>query len=111
MSEKLPARTEVTVLGPDKPRAKPIGLVVRERNGTRVFKQSAPGVPLRDLGDIRHGDKLLVTTLTGILEMTAQRGEDGILRAWSTGFVANLEFSKDDRKCWVSTYAVKRRGV
>lgn len=104
---RIPIRTELTVLPADPPR-EPLGWVMREYNGTEVFKVGAVGVPMTGREDIQPGARVIVTTLVGAFEMTVFE-EDGELWAESAGTVADLKFDTDDRHCWVSTYGVNKR--
>jgi hypothetical protein len=111
--EKLPLRTELTVLPADDPNQRTIGWVVREYNGTEVFKADAHGTALKNESDIQVGDKLHVQTLVGTYVMIATRDEYGVLFAQTEpgGMFADLQFNKDDRHCWASTYAVNAKAI
>lgn len=110
--EKLPVWTKLTVLPADNLK-RTIGWVVREYNGTEVFKANAHGTLLKNESDIQPGDKLHIQTLVGTYLMIATRDEYGVLQAEteSGGMFANLQFNTDDRHCWASTFAVNRKGI
>jgi hypothetical protein len=111
--EKLPVRTELTVLSADDPNQRTIGFVIREYNGTEVYKADAHGTTLTNESDIKPGDKLHVQTLVGTYAMTAAKDEYGVLYAETEpgGMFADLIFNKDDRHCWASTYAVNAKAI
>ena len=102
----MPDRPKFIVLGPDDPKKSLLGFSVFERNGTTVRKPGSSEALLR-LEDIQPGDELLVLMFTGKVLMTAVL-VDGVLWAESGRTLANLEYDKDDRHCWVSTYATLR---
>lgn len=110
---KIPVRTELTVLPADDPGNRTIGWIVREYNGTEVYKADAPGTLLLNESDIQVGDKLHVQTLVGTYLMIAYRDEYGVLQAQTEtgGMFADLKFNTDDRHCWVSTFAVNAKAV
>jgi hypothetical protein len=119
----IPARTEVTVLGPDDPDREPLGFVVREYNGSPVYKSLDPGpdgkpVPLRLKEDLRPGDVALSPSMfsgghpgNGYFEFTVAEMEDGRLYGKAGGSAVFLRFAEDDRACWCAVGFSVGRGI
>jgi hypothetical protein len=118
-------RSEITILGPDVPKAKPIGFTVRDYQGVEIHKYEEGRQyerdedgrwkdlePVTEEGALHAGDKILVHGLTGgLMLMTVEANSDGILHGVSGFLSARLEFGKDDRHAWVCTILVNIRGV
>lgn len=106
---KIPVRTDLTVLPADDAKKAPMGFMCQCFNGGEVYKPGALDTPLTRREDIQPGDKLIVTTLFAVLEMTATLDDEGELQAETEHTLANLEFGEDDRECWVSSFAINKR--
>lgn len=118
MTNKIPARTEVTVIGPDDPNMKPLGFRVTERDGVTLFKFDAEGGidkrPLTNQDDVQPGVQLAVASLFGgFIPMTVEQDKEteGRLVARGGNLLAILEFAEDDRKCWTCVGMINMRGL
>lgn len=105
---KFPIRSEIEVLPADEKRAESIGFNFHVREGTEV--ESLDGEILTSRDDIKEGMEVIVTTLVGRMKMRVVK-DGSEFRAEVGSTVANLEFGKDDRNCWISTYAMNTRGL
>ena len=114
-----PVKAEVTVLSADEVNQAKLGWTVREYNGTEVFPYNPddhpPGEVNRDKlqaittkEGLKIGDTILVPGMMGgyhVMTVTEARiAKDGHTAAF-------LEFSQDDRACWVCTGMANMRGI
>lgn len=69
-------------------------------------------VPLTQESDIYLGRKVSVPTLFGyvVMEVINQGGKLAAMTS-TKGTLADLEFAKDDRLCWISSYAINLKGI
>lgn len=105
----VPARSDLTVIGPDKPKPKEIGFTCHFVEGGEVFlfhnddEPFGPTIPNDQ--DLVVGSTVLVPTLWGGYSKMVVTGED---RAEDDFNVAVLFRSKDDRQCWVSDTMINK---
>jgi hypothetical protein len=116
VTNKIPARTELTVIPADDPKMRTIGWTVTERNGVTLFKFDAAGGidirPLLSLADLVEGDEIAVAALTGgYHKMTVKKDEEGKLMGCNDSLLAILRFAEDDRKCWTCVGLINTRGL
>lgn len=117
MSDKPPARTEVTVLGPDDPNQKSIGFMVREYEGVELhpLTEDGKGVDKQKTfkeGELREGMTVACASLFGgynVIEI--KKDQYGEFYGVSGDFHAVLKFATDDRACWVSIAGMNLRAV
>jgi hypothetical protein len=112
---KVPFRTELTVLSADnKPNQKPLGWVIKERNGVEVTKDLETKALIIERDALRIGDTIYVPGLLGGYHvLTIEAGDhEGELRARSKeGLLGILEFGGDDRNAWICIGLVNLRGI
>ena len=108
MSDDIPVRTEVLVLPGDEPSEKKIGFVVHEYNGVELHPLTEDGhvdsSKTFKKDELQVGMTVACASLFGgynVIEIKKDKhgelyGENGV-------FWAILEFTTDDRACWVST--------
>lgn len=113
---QIPIRSEITILGADEVKTSTLGWVCQEYSGGEVYgfdvNDCLVETPLTQKSDMCPGRKISVPTLFGYVVMEVV-DQDGKLVAMTTtkGTLANLEFSRDDRLCWTSSYAVNLKGI
>lgn len=105
--DKIPLRTEVTVLGPDDPKQKTLGFVVREYDGVELHPLTeAGGVDTTKTfkeGELQVGMKVALASLFGGYNVVEIRqDEKGEFYGINGGFYAFLKLATDERACWVS---------
>lgn len=118
---KIPARTEIEVLGPDDPKRKTIGFLCYEVRGAEIYyfdrEVHGDGIVREKLRTIPkdgmvEGLEILVPALVGgFLVMKVVIDQYGQPQAHNEHTGAILEFAKDDRQCWVSLGAINLKGV
>lgn len=100
-------RKDIAILPADEPRDTKIGWTVKEYNGVPIFKSGAYDVYLNNKDDIKEGDKIIVNNHL----MEVKTDDQGELQGHSERWLSLLEFSKDDRHCWISTCMINKRGL
>lgn len=106
--ERVPVRTELTVLPGDDPNLRPtINWTIREYDGSPVkLLEEVDGEEvvvdgvLTERGDLQDGTRILCPALFGYFRATVKVGEDGELYAKGTKLTGFLRFDGDDRHCW-----------
>ena len=117
--EPIPVRTEMTVLKGDDGEPKKIGWTVREYIGTEVLS-APPGLsceetrktanwpegfkpePIFEQNAIGEGSVVIIPNLIGGLSAyKVETMADGSFCGRSGDMIAFLEWSPDDRNCWV----------
>ena len=76
-----------------------------------VSKPGAPNAPLMSASDIQEGDDILVPGFCGLIQMKTRKQPDGSLCGEAGNMVAVLEFSKDERKAWVSVGLINKNAL
>jgi len=133
---QFPIRTDVTICQADAPKDHLIGWTMKEYLGFTVYKatdemlanhslrkllddrlwpedsdgQPRLHKPLTKYEDLQVGDKIIVKSLYDYLWFIAEVEErsDGSLRAATESCLVMLQFSEDDRKCWVASGTVNK---
>lgn len=106
---KIPVRTELTVLSADTPKDRTVGWTVTCYDGGEVYLKDAEGVNLTTATSIKKGDKVIVPSLIGYIEMTVTSRGKKKGRAESENTLAYLDFAKDERECWTSSMTVNKK--
>lgn len=68
-------------------------------------------VPIMDQEALRDGVRVFAPTLFGSVLATVRRLEAGELYWESERVVGDLTFGADGRNCWVTSYAINKRGI
>lgn len=110
---RIPVRTELTVLPADDPAGPTLGWIIKEYNGGEVFLLDAQDQPIEEpltrREDLKEGMRIYAPTLVGGRIATVRLEEDGDLCWESAGLIGDLNFSGDDRKCWITTLAINKK--
>lgn len=89
-----------------------IGWQCYEVIGSEVYLESKPDEPLKNYDDLQPGVKILVPSLFGdYFLMEVKKDSFGELYGGDETHACNLEFAKDDRKCWVTTGLINLKGI
>ena len=112
----FPVRTDITVLGPDDPKQKPIGFSMTERDGVEVYKLDDDfrcGVARNTIGpdDLKVGMEVVIPSVMGGYHGMVIVEHEGKLQARGGGWAGVLQVAEDDRKTWVCVAMVNLRGV
>ena len=107
---RFPIRNDIEVL-PYK-EDKNIGWVVeKEYSGAEITKPGSSELLTKE-SDLQVGDKIIVPTLFGSCNGVVEKDSYGVLYVRiGEHTVADLHFSTDDRKCWVTLAAINTRGL
>lgn len=128
---RIPAHTEMTVLGPDDPKARTVGFTVWEEKGPPVYKIPPDWTPpegvedlprsywqdyeVRDRDGLKVGDMVLVPVLLGYVKAFVQAEKDkDQLVAKSENLLCLLEYVSrrgGEYYCWCSTAAINARAL
>ncbi len=116
MDNKFPVKTDLTVFSADDCKSSKIGWVCREYQGGEVYgldsEEKIVENPLTQENDLYLGKKIGVPTLFGYLIMEVIGDGNKFAAITSTKKTwANLEFAKDDRLCWTSSYSMNINGI
>lgn len=107
---RFPIRQDIEVIPADKENIN-VGWSCREYSGAEITKPGS-SEPLIKESDLQVGDKIIVPTLFGNYNGTVEKDSGGELYAKiGDHTVADLCFSTDDRKCWITNCAVNTRGL
>ena len=107
---RFPIRQDIEIIPADKEK-KSVGWTCCEYSGAEITKPGS-SEPLTKESDLQVGDKIIVPTLVGEYNGTVEKHSDGKLYAKiGDHTVADLCFAADDRKCWVTTYAINTRAL
>jgi len=99
-------KDEIEVIPADEPKPIKLGWTVKEYYGETVFKVNAPDAPLKNIDDLKEGDKIIVW---GSCVMEVKN--DGKLYGDSKNNMVVLDFDTDDRHCWIATCMINKRGL
>ncbi len=110
-SEKIPSRTEITILPADPPDSRKLGFTVWEYLGAEIRK-TLDGPALLLESDVQVGDVVLVPGVSGYHEMMVRKDGDQFYAETHDGrWYSPLNFAEDDRGSWVSLGMINARGI
>jgi hypothetical protein len=105
---RLPGNVQVRILWTSTKRGyMKLNWTIKEYVGCEIFKQEAPQSSLINEDDLKEGDQIICYSWL----LTVKKNEDGELYGENKQLYAILDFSKDDRKCWVCGGIINLRGI
>lgn len=104
--EPMILEDELIILKADTPQQHELNWTVREYVGLKVSKDN-DNIPLQNESDLTVGDTIYVPGYGSYVV----RSDNGRLYAENDRWHILLDFAKDDRKCWVCSGFINKRGI
>jgi hypothetical protein len=107
---RFPIRQDIEIIPADKENIN-IGWSCREYSGAEITKPGS-SEPLIKESDLQVGDKIIVPTLFGNHNGVVEKDSYSVLYAKiGENLVADLHFSTDDRRCWITFSTINVRAL
>ncbi len=108
---QFPIRQDIEVIPADK-EDKSIGWTVENYYSGAEITKPGSSEPLTKESDLQVGDKIIVPTLFGNHNGVVEKDSYSVLYAKiGENLVADLHFSTDDRRCWITFSTINVRAL